>query len=843
MKKLIKKILQPNKLSKQLVVWFLLISLVPLATVTSLVYFISSTTGKKDNLDKLVVIADSKVHRIESYIRAKQDNVAALSQFPDIVEAIDAYQNAIENYGINSEEYAGVNRQFKPLFKNYLDTLGYQNVFLLSRGQDLLFSLKKTDFSEYSKEEVNFKHPGIARVFDLSRTLMQVELSNYEYDRETNQPTIFIASPVFKNKLIIGVIIFQIDNRELYRVINDYTGLGETGETIIGLARDNEIVFIAPTRHDPDAAFQRGIATSETQPSPLQEATRGITGKGIYTDYRGEKSLATWRYLPSFNAGIVVKIDRDEAMASVITNRNIIIFLGIITVILTILAATAVARSISNPVVELTKVAKNIAAGEWDRKIKIARKDEIGELALSFNSMAFQLKESFDKLEQRVRERTVELRKAVEEAREAEQSKDRFLANISHELRTPLNSILGYTKLVQRESKLDPNQEHKLGIVEQSGNHLLRLINDILDLSETEAGKMQLELSEFNLQSFLDGVVAIVRMWAIDKGVIFSYQHYSLPENIKADRKRLRQILINLLNNAIKFSDRGDKVTLKVKNINLEGQHKIHFEVIDNGVGLSSEKLAKIFDPFEQVRDVEALSTGTGLGLSISKQLIRLMGGDLQAESEPDRGSRFWFEIPLQAETPLRSLKKVEQIAHRSALPQYDNRAEIQKLEAIASSLEQHQQLLKVPPSPNHSEPKKVFPPQIYGYKGYKRKILIVDDKQENRDLLIAILEPLGFLLETANDGQQMLDIAFEIRPDLILLDLFMPVKTGFTSAKELREIPELKDIPVIVLSASFAAEEWSEYLSCDAFLNKPIDQDQLLDRLQKSLNLEWTYS
>ncbi len=857
MKKIAKNFLQNNKLSKQIIIWFLLISLLPLGVITSLIYFISSSTGRRDNIDKLVVISDSKVHRIESYIRAKKNNVAALAQFPNIIEAFEEYQKVVDNYGVESEEYARVNSKFKPLFKNYLDRLSYENVFLLSRSENLLFSLKKTDFSEYSKEEVKFKHPGIATVFNLSKTLMQVELSNYEYDRETNQPTIFIASPVFKDKLIIGVIIFQIDNRELYRVIDDYTGLGETGETILGLTRENQIIFIAPTRHDPNAAFNRSIPLQDENSSPLQEATKGITGRGMYQDYRGETTIAAWRYLPSFNAGIVVKIDRTEAMASVITNRNIIISLGITTFIFTVLAAIAASRSISKPVVELTKVAKNIAAGEWDRTIKIDRKDEIGELALSFNSMALQLKESFDKLEQRVEERTVELQEAVEVAREADRAKDRFLANVSHELRTPLNSILGYTKLVQRESQLHPNQEKKLNIVEQSGNHLLTLINDILDLSETEAGKMELNITDLHLHGFLDGVAAIVRMWAIEKGIEFSYQYDNLPDRIQADQKRLRQVIINLLNNAIKFTERG-KVILNVEKITSEDKDKIRFEIIDTGIGLSSEQLEKIFEPFEQVEEIESKSSsGTGLGLSISKQLIALMGGELKAKSQLDRGSRFWFDIPIDGLVAVRSqpIQESESSSKkhlREIAPPVEAVKEVEKIASVLEQVEQVERstsvLEKVPKVASVnvltkvSKKQSLSPDLIAGYQGKARKILIVDDKEENRELLVTILEPLGFDLATANDGQQMLDIIYEVRPDLILLDLFMPVKTGFTSAQELRQMPEFKNIPIVVLSASFAADEWKEYLDCEAFLNKPIDEEQLLSKLQQYLDLKWIY-
>ena len=420
---------------------------------------------------------------------------------------------------------------------------------------------------------------------------------------------------------------------------------------------------------------------------------------------------------------------------------------------------------------------------------------------ITLRSAKLQLEKNNKTLEKKVKQRTAQLQEAKEKAEAANLAKDRFLANISHELRTPLNGILGYTNIMMRDCDKSNNKKTKdLNIIKNSGHHLLTLIEDLLDYSKTDAGKMELHLVQVNLPSFLRETIDLVESSAREKGLKIELEKtVNLPEDIKADEKRLRQILINLLSNAIKFTQQG-KITLKARAIgvkHLNSLQKIRFEVIDTGVGISQEKISTIFNPFEQVGDLKSKSAGTGLGLSISSQLVELMGGKLEVKSEVNKGSIFWFDVILTV---------------------------------LKTSLSQ---------SPSSRRERS----EIVGYQGRKRRILVVDDKQENRSLLTDILEPIGFEIISAENGQQMLDIAAKIAPlDLILLDLFMPVKTGFTAAKELRAIPGLQNTPVIVISATLIAEETRKYLDCDAYMNKPIDDEELFELLAKFLHLQWRY-
>ena len=450
---------------------------------------------------------------------------------------------------------------------------------------------------------------------------------------------------------------------------------------------------------------------------------------------------------------------------------------------------------ITVPILSLLKTSKRISREHnYEIRAEKDRDDEVGVLVDQFNEMLSiidrnekALKNSNVELEQKVEERTVDLAKALRESTAANHAKSVFLSHMSHELRTPLNAINGYSQILVRQENFTAAQRKQLGTIYKCGDHLLKLINDVLDYSQIEAGHFEVENAPFNLLRLLRRVSDMMRLQADQKDLYFNLiSSDGLPETVNGDGRRISQVLLNILSNAIKYTVKG---TIHFRIYPEEGSH-IVFEVEDSGAGIPEEIKDQSFSPFFRASKTKKMVDGLGLGMAISKEFVSLMNGEILLESEEGVGSTFRVRLPLERAS--------------------------------------------------EDAPSNCRYQDITGYKGKKRKLLVVDDNISNLSVLVSLLEPLGFEIRTVDNGGGVCGAVDEFKPDALLLDLRMPDVDGIQVLKDLEGISYSGKVIGVSATGIEAGRKNSFVSKCDYFLTKPVNTDELVRTLEVLFNLEW---
>lgn len=649
-----------QSLSTRMGAAFNLVALVPLGIALAIAYGSFHEALTDEVRTRLSVIVDTKAKRVEGYLGGLKREVLALSASPDLLEIVATSKSG------GSES---VNR----LIEKYSGSFDYTDLIVLSDHGLVLGSASGT----FPVRQMLVAGSGLPD--GLSKTiegLLFSEAPQDEAPRLSKFPSIengqdlesFVIAPMLEDGILVGVIAAQVNKARLFGIIDDPTGLGKTGAIYIAGNSEDSITFVASSIM---TASTGELDTQARQPRPLH-VSDGAPGARNYTVIGGSNGavVASFGEVPSYDWRLMVGLDEAEAFASATALRQVSYAIFGITAAIVMLVSVLMSRAVSVPLRNLSQATKEIAEGNFDKRVDIFGHSEIARLGSDFNHMIDLIADYRSQVEASLRGQTRlgadlqgandQLRLAVERAETSNRSKSEFLANMSHEIRTPLNGVLGMADLLIDNDPEDKDLK-KLLLIKQCGQSLLEILNDILDISKLEAGRVELHRETINVRETIEFVVESFSFRAEEKSISLDLSFApDVPGSAFLDPVRLRQVLFNLIGNAVKFTDSGG-VRVEVGLTNQDGSGGgsnssfddkpggwLQVKVSDTGIGISNEGQSLVFDRFSQeTRHGEQLYGGTGLGLAICKQLVDLMDGNISVESEEARGSVFAIAVPL----------------------------------------------------------------------------------------------------------------------------------------------------------------------------------------------------
>ncbi|MCB1190109.1 MAG: hypothetical protein H7A23_14390 [Leptospiraceae bacterium] len=594
------KKLKIKKLKTKLMLAFSVIPIFFLLVTILIIYKNDSESIRKKEFNKLIAIRDLKVYELKNWMEERMNDIKILS--------LDREIKKIGNPYISLETSQRINEILQRYVENY--HLSYNEIFILNSSTGVvMFSTQKESVGNDESQNLYYT--------ETLRT-KKIYIKDVHYSKKLGKPSLTISIPVFSKKngsQIIGVLVTCIDlEHSLYELLFNRTGMGETGETLIV---NKDVIALSELRWHKNAPLKLKIKAK-----PAVNSAKGNTGILETPDYRGELVLAAYTYVPIPGWGFVAKQDLKEVYEPIAKMIQNFVIIFIFTSIIIYFIAHFLAEEISRPIISDTNEKLIIQTNELKAQTK-----KLQEQSQKFQNQNILLEAQRKKIE------------------EVNQLKSQFLSNISHELRTPLNSVLTLSQvlLLQLRDRITNEESNYLKIIERNGNQLLSLINNILDLSKIESGKMDMVLEEISLKSLINRIVEAIEPIALQKGIGIKVNIDQNIPTVHTDAQRLSQVFQNVMSNAIKFTNEG-----KVEIESHYDSDWVSIAVIDTGIGIPENSLSDIFEEFRQVDgSISRQYGGTGLGLSIAKKMIELLGGNIKVKSELGKGTEFTITFPI----------------------------------------------------------------------------------------------------------------------------------------------------------------------------------------------------
>jgi len=654
----------PLSIGKKILLSLMAVSMIPLIVTGFIVARVAERSVKEEVIRGLTSLSESTLENFADHLRSEKELVTMLSETPAVINAMGWYEWASKQKDLELD-YESLDVQYRPLFQVYNQS-AFNGIYLITTTGDIVFSFSRKEDIGKNLFKGLYKDTELASVYKKAKTSSKTEVSQFKVFPLTKKPATFIAAPLWAGKRVMGFVVFKLDTMAIYKYVMDYTGLGKTGEIVLAELDGEDIVFAAPLRHDPGAAFKRKVRIGSKEALPMQRALQRQKGSGISIDYRGKKTIAVWSYFAPLRLGLVIKQDTSEAFASVAYIRRLAIIVGLITLLLVVTLSALVAKSIASPIKKLHAGVEKVGAGDLSFKVGTTSRDEIGQLSRAFDEMTANLgritasrddldkeiaerkraEEGLRESEERLRDYSKNLEKTVEErtgelksiqaqllVKERLAAIGRLSSSVGHELRNPLGVIGNSVYYLNMKLKdRDGNISKHLGILEREVRRSNRIISDLLDFSRARSPELR--------SGDINGLIRE------------TLEDIKIPENITVDMDgmedlpaflfdadQIHQLIVNLITNALQAM--ADGGTLSIRTCTKGGFAVLCFE--DTGVGIPAEDTKKIFEPLYTTRAV-----GTGLGLSIVKGIVERHNGTITVESKAGEGTVFTVRLPLE---------------------------------------------------------------------------------------------------------------------------------------------------------------------------------------------------